>query len=156
MADMSTPRNPDSTSRTLDSTRNLDSTSRKAALWVALVFVLGAALGGMTGYEFAHHKYSVTNAAVRPPITTAERRAQRVQELTRDANLTPDQAQQLDAIIADIQGQIKNIRKTTDPQIDDARMRGRERIRAILTPEQRPKFEEFIQRLDAERKRNAE
>ena len=32
---------------------------------------------------------------------------------------------------------------------------GANQIRAILTPEQKPKFEEFLKRLDAEKKKNA-
>jgi flagellar basal body-associated protein FliL len=129
------------------------SATRKAALWVGLVFLLGAALGGLGGYVFAHQKYTVTSAA---PTTDAAKRAQKVQELTRVANLTPEQSRQLDAIIADIQSQMKSIRKTEEPQFNEAREKGRERIRAILNAEQRPKFEEFIRKLDEERKRNGQ
>jgi flagellar basal body-associated protein FliL len=129
------------------------SATRKAALWVGLVFLLGAALGGLGGYVFAHQKYTVTTAA---PTTDAAKRAQKVQELTRVANLTPEQSQQLDAIIADIQSQMKSIRKTVEPQFNEAREKGRERIRTILNAEQRPKFEEFIRKLDEERKRNGQ
>jgi flagellar basal body-associated protein FliL len=129
------------------------SATRKAALWVGLVFLLGAALGGLGGYVFAHQKYTVTTAA---PTTDAAKRAQKVQELTRVADLTPEQSQQLDAIIADIQSQMKSIRKTVEPQFNEAREKGRERIRAILNAEQRPKFEEFIRKLDEERKRNGQ
>jgi flagellar basal body-associated protein FliL len=130
------------------------STTRKAALWVGLVFLLGAALGGMAGYVFAHQKYAVTNAAA--PPSDAVRRAQKVQELSSRVNLTPEQSRQVDGVIADIQTQIKSIRKTLDPQLDEVRQKGRERIRAILSAEQRPKFEEYIQKLDEERKRNAQ
>ncbi|MDQ1405086.1 MAG: hypothetical protein QOG55_715 [Acidobacteriaceae bacterium] len=130
------------------------STTRKAALSVGLVFLLGLALGGFGGYILAHQKYTVTNASV-PPSDTVKR-AQKVQELTSLANLTPEQGQQVDAIIADIQTQMKSIRKTLDPQFDEVRQRGRERIRAILTEEQKPKFEEFIRKMDEERKRNGQ
>jgi flagellar basal body-associated protein FliL len=130
------------------------STTRKAALWVGLVFLLGAALGGMAGYVFAHQKYAVTNAAA--PPSDAVRRAQKVQELSSRVNLTPEQSRQVDGVIADIQTQMKSIRKTLDPQLDEVRQKGRERIRAILSAEQRPKFEGYIQKLDEERKRNAQ
>ena len=129
------------------------STTRKAALWVGLVFLLGAALGGLGGYVFAHQKYTVTNAG---PTTDAAKRAQKVQELTSVANLAPEQSQQVDAIIADIQSQMKSIRKTVDPQLNEVREKGRERIRAILSAEQTPKFEEYIRKLDEERRRNGQ
>ncbi|HEY2351441.1 MAG TPA: hypothetical protein VGH83_02945 [Candidatus Acidoferrum sp.] len=133
-----------------------NSAAQKAALWVGLVFLLGVALGGLGGYVFAHQKYAVTNAAVATPTTDSARRAQKIQDLTRLANLTPEQSQQVDGIIADIQAQMKVVRKTTDPQVNEIRQKGRERIRAILTADQRPKFEEFISKLDEERKRNAQ
>jgi flagellar basal body-associated protein FliL len=131
-----------------------DSTTRKAALWVSLVFLLGAALGGMTGYVIAHQRYAVTNAATTAPPSDAARRAQKVKELTALAGLNLEQSSQVDVIIADIQSQIKTIRATKEPEISAAREKGRDRIRAILTPDQRPKFEEFIRRIDEERKRN--
>jgi flagellar basal body-associated protein FliL len=130
------------------------STTRKAALWVGLVFLLGAAIGGMAGYVFAHQKYTVTNAAASP--SDAARRAQKVHELTSLVNLTPEQSQQVDAVIADVQSQMKSIRKTLDPKLGEVRQQGRERIRAILSAEQRPKFEAFIQKLDEERQRNGQ
>jgi hypothetical protein len=126
-----------------------NSTTRKAALWVGVVFLLGAALGGMIGYVFAHQKYVVTNAS---PTTEAARRAKNIEELTRLANLTPEQSKQADGIVADIQAEMKAIRKTTEPQIEEARQKGRARIRAIMTEEQKPKFEEFVRKLDEERK----
>jgi len=131
---------------------NGTSATRKAALWVGVVFLLGAALGGMLGYVFAHRVI----AAAPPQMTEAEKRAQKVQRLTQELNLSPDQQKQLDAIMTSVQAQYKAIHQSTDPQINEARLKGREQIRAILTPEQKPKFEEFLRRLDEERKRNAQ
>jgi Spy/CpxP family protein refolding chaperone len=128
------------------------SATRKAALWVGVVFLLGAALGGMLGFVFAHH----TAMAAPTQMTDAEKRAQRVQRLTQELNLTPDQQRQLDTIIASVQAEYKAIRQSTEPQIDQARQKGREQVRAILTAEQKPKFEEFLKRLDEEKKRNAQ
>jgi len=39
-------------------------------------------------------------------------------------------------------------------QIAELRQKGRDEIRATLTPEQKPKFEEFLRKLDEARKRN--
>jgi Spy/CpxP family protein refolding chaperone len=123
---------------------------QRAALWVAMVFLLGALLGGVVGYIFAHRSVSA-NA----PMTAQQRRAQKVETLTREANLTPDQRQQLEAILTQLHGEYKALHEQSDAQIDQARQKGRNQIRAILTPEQKPKFEEFLKRMDEERKRNA-
>lgn len=124
--------------------------TRKAALWVGAVFLLGAALGVVLGYLTAHHSTSAATA----PLSEQERRAHRVQEITRELSLTPAQSQQLDSILKERHAESKAIHDQTDLQIDQVRQKGRDQIRAILTAEQQPKFEEFLKRLDEERKRN--
>jgi Spy/CpxP family protein refolding chaperone len=123
---------------------------QRAALWVAVVFLLGVSLGGVVGYIFAHRSVSA-NAQ----MTAAERRAHKVEELTRVAGLTPEQQQQLDAILTQVHSEYKAVKEQSEAQIDQARQKGRNQIRAILTPEQRPKFEEFLKKMDEEKKRNA-
>jgi len=123
---------------------------QRAALWVAVVFLLGVSLGGVVGYIVAHRSVSA-NAQ----MTAAERRAHKVEELTRVAGLTPEQQQQLDAILTQVHSEYKAVKEQSEAQIDQARQKGRNQIRAILTPEQRPKFEEFLKKMDEERKRNA-
>jgi Spy/CpxP family protein refolding chaperone len=128
---------------------NDSSATTKAALWVGTVFLLGAALGGVLGYLSAHRTASAAN----PPMSEPERRARRVGQLTRELSLTPAQSQQLDAILLQRHAEAKVIRDQTDAQIDQVHQKGRQQIREILTPEQKPKFEEFLKRLDEERKR---
>jgi Spy/CpxP family protein refolding chaperone len=89
-------------------------------------------------------------------MTETEKRAQKVQRLTQELNLAPDQQKQIETIIASVQAQYKAVRQASEPQFNEARQKGREQIRAILTPEQKPKFEEFLKRLDEERKRNSQ
>jgi Spy/CpxP family protein refolding chaperone len=125
--------------------------TRKAALWVGVVFLLGAALGGMLGYVFAHRV-----VAASPQMTDAQKREQKVQRLTQELDLSLDQQKQLDAIMTSVQAQYKAIHQSTEPQINEARQKGREQIRAILTPDQKPKFEAFLNRLDEERRKNAQ
>lgn len=125
--------------------------TRKAAIWVVVVFLLGAAAGVMLGYSYAHRSVVAASA----PRPEPERRARRVEQLTQQLGLTSDQAKQLDAILLKWHGQVKAIHDQSDAQMGQLRQKGRDDIRAILTPEQKPKFEEFLQKLDAERKHNA-
>jgi Spy/CpxP family protein refolding chaperone len=124
--------------------------TRKAALWVGAVFLLGAALGGILGYLFAHRPVNAAD----PPLSEPERRAHRVAELTKELSLTPQQAQELDSILLHWHGETKAIHDQSDAQIEAIRVKGRNEVRAILTPEQKPKFEDFLKRFDEERKRN--
>lgn len=122
----------------------------RAALWIGTVFLLGAALGGVLGYVFAHRP---VNAAA-PPQSEPQRRASRVAELTRELSLTPQQGQQLNDILVKWHGETKAIRDQSDAQVEVIRQKGRSEVRSILTPDQLPKFESFLKRLDEERKRN--
>ncbi len=123
------------------------SASRKAALWIVAVFVLGAALGGVSGYLFGH-----VSAASPPQLSDDAKRHQKLAQLTAILNLTSEQQTQIDAIFSDTSGQFQAVHKQADAQIEVVRQKGRDRIRAVLTPEQLPKFEAFLQKLDADRK----
>jgi len=120
------------------------SAKQRAAVWVAVVFLLGAALGGVVGYISAHRAVSASMM-----VSVSQRRAQKVEELTRVAHLNPDQRQQLDGILNDLHAQYK----TLDTERDDARQKSRNKIRGILTQDQIPAFEEFLRKMDEERKR---
>jgi Spy/CpxP family protein refolding chaperone len=121
---------------------NESSAKQRAALWVAVVFVLGAALGGVFGYFYGHRS---TVAAANPPLSEPQRRAQRVEQLTQVLGLTNDQKQQLDSALSQLHAEYKSIHDQSNEQLDvkmeEARKKGRDQMRAILTPEQRPKFE---------------
>jgi Spy/CpxP family protein refolding chaperone len=128
------------------------SATRKAALWVGIVFLLGAAVGVMAGYGY--ERWSVS--AARAPLPEPVRRAQRVDQLTKELSLTPDQAKQLDEILMQRHADVKTARDQADAQVEQIRQKGRDQVRSILTPDQKPKFEAFLQKLDEERKRNAQ
>jgi hypothetical protein len=120
----------------------------KAALWVGVVFLLGAALGGVVGYSYEHHLVSAASTPLPEPV----RRAHRVEELRQALSLTSTQSQQVDAILLERHTEVKTIHDQTDAQIDQVRQKGRDQIRAILNPEQKPRFEDFLRDLDEKRK----
>jgi len=123
------------------------SASRKAALWIAAVFILGAALGGVSGYLFGHRV-----SAAAPPMSDEAKRHQKVAQLTAALNLTTEQQTQIDAIFSDTSVQFQTVHKQSDAQFEVLRQKARDRVRAVLTPEQLPKFEAYLQKLDADRK----
>jgi Spy/CpxP family protein refolding chaperone len=124
------------------------SATRKAALWVGVIFLLGAALGGVGGYSYARRVVSAASTPLPEPV----KRAQRVEQLTQLLSLTSAQSQQLDAILLQGHTEAKAIHDQTDAQIEQVRQKRRDQVRAILTPEQKPKFEEFLKNLDQQRK----
>jgi Spy/CpxP family protein refolding chaperone len=125
------------------------SASRKAAGWLAIVFLLGAGFGSVLGYEFSRRG----SASAAAPDTDTARREHMVERFDQELHLTTAQRASLEQILTGLQGQYRSIRHQIDTPINGAREQGRAQIRAILTPEQKPKFEEFLKRLDEERKR---
>jgi Spy/CpxP family protein refolding chaperone len=125
---------------------------QRAALWVGVVFLLGALLGGVSGYLFAAHSHADT----KPVLTDDERRAQKVALLTKEMNLTSEQQRVLDDAIREAHAKIKAIRDATQPQVDAIRNQAREKVRASLTPDQIPKYEAYVKKLDEERKRTGQ
>jgi esterase/lipase len=120
---------------------------QKATLWLAIIFVLGAALGGIFGYALAHHTY-----AAAPIVLTAEaKRAQRREQMTREVNLNAEQQKQVGAILDQAQTEYKAVHDVMDPQIEVVRQKTRDKIRALLSGDQKPRFEEFLRKLDEER-----
>jgi Spy/CpxP family protein refolding chaperone len=127
-------------------------TRKKAGLWLVLVFLLGAAVGGVFGYSFAHRTHADTSRAM-PQLSEPERRAKRVADMTKELGLTDEQRTKVDVIVHQTHDDMKGVRDKSEADIDALRQRAREEIRLLLTPEQKPKFEEMVQRMDAERKK---
>ena len=65
----------------------------------------------------------------------------------------------MDLLLTQIHIDFQSIRTKHSQQfetdLDQERQKSRDQTRAILTPEQLPKFEEFLNRMDEERKKNA-
>jgi hypothetical protein len=124
---------------------------RKARLWLALVFVLGAATGGVFGYSFARRSYAATTVPP-SPLSEPDRRAKRVAEMTKAVGLSPEQSEKVDAIIHQAHNNMKAIREKAESDSDAVRKQAREQVRQLLTADQLPKFEDMVQ-LHAEHKR---
>ena len=122
---------------------------QKATFWLAIIFVLGVALGGVLGYAYAYRSF-----ASEPAHLSAEaKRAQRREQMIREVGMNAEQQKQAIAILDESQNEYKAVHAVMDPQMEAVRQKTRDKIRALLTADQKPKFEAFLQRIDAERKR---
>lgn len=119
-------------------------TRREAAILVVVVFLLGALLGGIAIHVWTIHASSKQG----PP----HGRDQILSQMTRELDFTPQQLQVVTGIVDDTHKQIRALYGPLDRQREQIRQQARERIRAVLTPDQMPKFEEFLRRLDDQRK----
>jgi hypothetical protein len=126
---------------------------KKAAIWLALVFILGTATGGVFGYSLARRSYAAAKTVM---PSEPERRAKKLAEMTQTIGLTAEQQQKVDGIIKNAQTDIRAIHDKNDAEVDAVRMKARAQMRGFLTQEQMPKFEQYMQRLDEERKKQRE
>lgn len=122
---------------------------REAVATVVLVFVLGIIIGGV-GTHVWEKRQADARALTKPS------RDDVIQQMTRELDLKSDQEQQLSSIIDDTRARWRALYAPLDTQHEAIRQQSRDKIRAILTPEQRAKFEAFMQRVDAERKKRGE
>lgn len=120
--------------------------NRKALALIVLVLVLGVALGAVGHSLFDRRVEGARTQTRRDPPRGVSR-------LTSELDLTPDQQTQLRAILTSMQNRLDGVREQMNPQFDQIRDQGHDQIRQILTPEQRPKFEDFLRRLAEERRR---
>lgn len=139
--------------------RQGDRPQRVAVLLVLAVFVLGVAIGVLGTYL---EGYRVFGAGImhrqpidRSPAAQQHGRQARVDQLTKELSLTPDQQKLLDGILSQTQTRLGAVHEQTVAEMDQVRKQGRDQIRAVLTPEQLPKFEEILRKMDEERKKRS-
>jgi Spy/CpxP family protein refolding chaperone len=123
-------------------------TRSEAAVLVLIVFLLGVIAGGTANHLWGER---VWGKQLPPAQATRE---QIVDKMTRELSLTPDQAKQFGDIVDDTRSKIHADYTAADAQRDQLRAAGRDRIRAILTADQRPKFDAIMQKLDEDRKKD--
>jgi len=123
--------------------------SKKAIALLLLVFGLGVAFGALGLRLMSGRVYGARTA----PRAQSAGDHRVVNRLTHDLDLTPDQQTQVSDILTGMQVRYNAIRQEMNPQFDEVRSQGREQMRQILTPEQRPKLDEFFRQVDEERRR---
>ena len=121
--------------------------NRKAVLLVLVLFILGLALGSVGTYLV-----TTRVLAARPQATLAHNPGHTMAMFTRDLNLNPDQQSQIQAILNDTRARYAELHQKLDPEYEQVRHEGRERIRQVLPPEQRPKFEDLLRQIDEDRR----
>ena len=119
----------------------------KASVLVLAVFLLGLLVGGLGVHVMGSH------AAPPPPAPMPTTSDEVVKQLDAKCSLTSEQEKQIRAIMNDVMSQYRQLYEPIRPQIEEVRQAGRQRMRGVLTPEQLPKFEEYLRHMDEERKK---
>ena len=122
--------------------------SKQAIGYLVVVFLLGVALGA--GGMFWAQSSDMLVQAKQPP--QKKKMPSTVDWLSKELGLSPDQKQQLGAILDETRESYDTLWAEVDPKFEAARWSGRGKIRAILNAEQKEKFEELVRRIDEKEK----
>lgn len=108
----------------------------KGALLLLLAFLLGTAAGAL-GFGLLQARTGWWH----PPRDPARFQQFLLKRLTRELDLRPEQQQQVENVLRETSQEFARLREDIGPRVREIRVRSREKIRAILTPEQQAKFE---------------
>jgi hypothetical protein len=120
--------------------------NRRAVFYLLLVFLLGAAVGGLGAY--LGNKWNVFDWHRGGP----DRARGAVESLTRELGLSPDQQARLQTILAETGQKYRETWERSRRENEEIRQTARQRIREILTEEQKPRFEELLRQIDTRRR----
>jgi hypothetical protein len=123
--------------------------NRKAIVLLVAVFLLGAA-AGVLGTMWATHTGLAAGSGAPRKFT----KQGAMEWLNTELKLSAEQQQQLGVILDETAAGYETIRERVRPEYDQVRQQSRDRIRAILTAEQKVRFEELVQQMDEERARH--
>jgi Spy/CpxP family protein refolding chaperone len=114
---------------------------RKAQLIIIATFLFGTIVGASGHYLLS--KQPLINQSAPPPNT--------LDEITRTVGLNAEQRTQVEQMLEDSRREQQELRTQIKPQFTAIRIRCRDRIRAILTPEQQALYDKWNQEQDAKR-----
>ena len=120
----------------------------KAIAGVVLVFIVGGLAGAFGTMCICRHRGEWMMGGRPHAYGEAV-----VRRLDRELKLSADQRRQVEVIVNDARTEIKELRKQAQPKIDTVFGRAVNRVRAILSPEQRVKFEKFVEKKGERMKR---
>jgi Spy/CpxP family protein refolding chaperone len=112
-------------------------------VWLVLVVVF--ALGSVTGAALTG-LYRSRAGADHPGS-----KQDRFEKMRRDLNLTEEQTKSVSAILDETRNEYRSLRAELRPRFEEPRQKARTKIRALLTPEQQPKFDAMVAQQDAQR-----
>lgn len=106
-------------------------------LVVAALFLSGVAIGALGMHLYYWQKLGARAAAARPPGPMM------MGWMERELDLTPEQRREIRAILADSMHRGAEMRRELRPRVEELMRDTSERIAAVLTEEQRRRYEEL-------------
>ena len=123
----------------------------KPILAALVIFAAGVVTGGLTVNLRKQPARPKGTVVAKKPVAMLRELRELSRRMQAELDLTPEQRERIEAIIHDSQERVKTLRD----EIGQKEFREmRQKIRSELTPEQRKKFAELMQRYDERKKRD--
>jgi hypothetical protein len=121
----------------------------RARLIIVSVFVIGFVAGALSINLFER----VTGFGAPAPENPQDHY---FKKLKQTLDLNQDQQDRIKVIISNTYDEYQEIGKSVDPKLNVARQNCRDKIRAVLSADQLPKFEDMVKQHDRERQMKAD
>ena len=117
----------------------------KVILATMVIFGAGVVTGGLLVRHTTAPSHPPRPANARlAPISPSGLRMEVLRRVERELDLTPEQRAEVDRIISASQERTKKLMEPLAPQLHAELQQAKESVRAVLTPEQRPRFDELL------------
>jgi Spy/CpxP family protein refolding chaperone len=119
------------------------------ALYVGLIFACGVVLGA-----FGHSLYAVTTVASKTTPKPEELRKKRLAEMQSRMKLSNEQFARINSIYDETRAKYHEVRERYKPDLDALEQLQRDKVRAVLTPEQVVEYEKMLKEQEERQKQN--
>jgi Spy/CpxP family protein refolding chaperone len=120
------------------------------ALYVGLIFSSGVVLG-----VFGHSLYAVTTVRSGSGSLSPEAlRKKRLAEMQSRLKLSDDQFAKVNSIMDETRAKFHEVRERYRPEMDALESAQRDKVRSILSPEQRAEYEKILKEREQQQKQN--
>jgi hypothetical protein len=118
---------------------------RRTVIYVSLIFLSGLLVGGTLmnlAEHFVFHRHHAEEYDIRKVDKV-------VGDMDKRLHLTPEQQVAVKAILGNAVHDYDELQEQVAPEFEQVREQGRQRIRAILNPDQRAEFDRIVAKVDA-------
>jgi Spy/CpxP family protein refolding chaperone len=119
------------------------------ALYVGLIFASGVVLG-----VFGHSLYAVTTVVSKTTPKPEELRKKRLAEMQSRMKLSDEQLSKINSIYDETRAKFHEVRERYKPELDSLESAQRDKVRAVLTPDQRAEYEKMLKEREEQQKQN--
>jgi protein CpxP len=118
------------------------------ALYVGLIFACGVVLG-----VFGHSLYAVTTVNSKG-LKPEELRKKRLAEMQSRMKLSDEQFAKINSIYDETRARFHEVRERYRPEMDALEKAQRDKVRAVLSPEQVTEYEKMLKEQEERQKQN--